>query len=197
MDTNGIIVAIQTALDEIEYRPEQGRRWWTRQVYIALQSAANQFPEVLVCAKRDSLPETDFSAWLWDFTWLVYQDGALNQDEEGNSQRNKKGLHNLADGSDNIISVPLVAESEWGDYYQILNDFDKLLVAGPNTLLRVMIYQRHNVPDKFELRLLDRIEQFDGTREGDTYQFVVYDRDGNRLWKFYKAEAKIGVDLIE
>lgn len=57
----------------------------------------------------------------------------------------------------------------------------------------------NDLPDDFETQLRERIEQFDGTREGDTYLFAIYDPDVNRerLWRYYKVEAKVRIELIE
>lgn len=110
MNVNEIIASIQAELNDIEYQPELD---WTRQVYFALHEASRYFQNILVCAKTNILPATNFGEWLWDFTWLVYQDGALRQDENGNPERNENGLHNLADG----------ASSCGTEYFTSRNDF--------------------------------------------------------------------------
>ena len=106
--------AVTAALDNIkgEKIPDSNRQW-TDAVLRAL-CRAGQEQNFYTCAKS---PDANYGEWLWDCTWIKYGGGK------------DKGL---------LLSLPLVAESEWGPLADIEEDFDKLRVA--NSRLRLMVF---------------------------------------------------------
>ena len=87
--------------------------------------------------------------WLFDMTW--YQ----------------------ADEQDQLLSLGLVLESEWGRYWtDIRFDFEKLIVV--DSPLKVMVFEE--VEDSavlFEL-LKERITRYEGIKAGQTYLFACF-----------------------
>lgn len=87
-----------------------------------------------------------------------------------------------------LISVPMVAESEWGNLEKIEEDFQKLLLA--RAKVRVMVYYakgiqraRHNWNQKYRDRLYELVAAFNG-KQKDTYLLVAYLDDDKREFKF-------------
>ena len=100
--------------------------------------------------------------WLFDVTGLLYD-------------------------KDNYISrTVLVAESEWGPELEILNDFEKLLLARAD--VRVMVFDGTKSPgyqeifEKFETRI-NRCEQ---SEQGDIWFFAALMPNG---WKFCRIDT--------
>ena len=97
------------------------------------------------------------------------------------------------DGCDRrLISVPMVAESEWGGREAVVYDFQKLLIA--RAKVRVMVYDAGvaNGGDKAQYllnRLCKLVGAFNGT-EGDTYLLIPYlhvkGKKGGFKFKFYQ-----------
>lgn len=96
----------------------RGERWstreWTRRVINALIQLGIE-EEYAPCPN----PEYSWGEWLYDVIWLQVDE----------------------DNIDRVLSVPLVAEVEWGNQDEIWSDFQKLLVARAN--VRVMIFNRY------------------------------------------------------
>ena len=83
----------------------------------------------------------------------------------------------------------MVAECEWGNFGDIEDDFQKLLVARAS--LRVMVCDGWWQPDDNEGRsTVDRLRQwireFNGSRPGDTYLLIIYEwrRQRRRSWRY-------------
>ena len=97
--------------------------------------------------------------WLYDITWCKYENKLLK-------------------------SVPVVAECEWGDLPQIKDDFEKLLLA--RAAVRVMVFDGmycKNGAEAIANKLCSWVGSFEGSRKGDTYLLVGYERDG-KIWCF-------------
>ena len=170
---DNIIQRIQEELDGNEIEDN------TEQVLTALYNVAISLDEyAYVCATIDI--DNAHPEWLYDFSWLKYENGEL--DEEG---------HLIDRLNNKLNSLPMVAECEWGDTWDVIDDFEKLLIAGKGTLIRVMIYAANQVPANFEENLCSRVNAFEGTQKGDTYLLVVWgNEDNNRNeygnWRYFK-----------
>ena len=151
----------------------------TEQVLTALYNVAINFDEhAYVCATIDK--DNAHPEWLYDFSWCNYEDGRLDNQNHLNNRWNNK-----------LNSLLMVAECEWGDKWDVIDDFEKLLIAGKGTLIRVMIYAANNVPANFEENLCSRVNAFEGTQKGDTYLLVVWkneenNRNESRNWRYFK-----------
>ena len=82
-----------------------------------------------------------------------------------------------SDTCDRIISVPMVAECEWGVRKKVEEDFQKLLLA--RSKVRVMVYDSGPANDSRSDRqfirdqLYKHVEAFNGTKD-DTYLLIAY-----------------------
>ena len=121
--------------------------------------------------------------------WAVGQHPNRVPDEYGNGYEK---LYDASwwelDDSNQLISVPMVAESEWGDLEKIEEDFQKLLFA--RAKVRVMVYYakglqraRCNWDQKYKDRLCELVGAFNG-KQKDTYLLVAYFDDDERGFKF-------------
>jgi hypothetical protein len=101
---------------------------WTRRIKSCLCDVGYQLG-YYVCANRVDFehanPEMDIAhhgEWLYDVTWIKYQDNYENGDPDPNS---------------NLIEIPFAAECEWNDAEHVKEDFEKLLQA--RTRIRLII----------------------------------------------------------
>lgn len=110
------------------------------------------------------------SEWLFDVIWLSYS----------------------PPDSENMKSVPLVAECEWGADMDILWDFQKLLVARAG--IRVMIFGDRNTVNDTTARLLySHALEFDGN---DNDFFLLAGFESFELgWNLYRFQ--IGSNKME
>ena len=74
--------------------------------------------------------------------------------------------------------MPMAAESEWGNWGAIDDDFSKILVSGAS--LRVMVCDSGHLPNDNEgwataERLRQTVGEYKGSRVGDTYLLIVYE----------------------
>lgn len=162
MDTNALVRKIIAEFKELEQRLLQRdlSQWrnteWTRKVLTTLCKLGRELGYTAY-AKGD--PE-----WLYDVIWC-------NSDTSDTYER--------------LISVPMVAECEWGDWEKIAYDFEKLLVA--RATVRVMVYSAWYAKDEDEPaefinnKLLKHVHTFNGVR-GDTYLLIANVGDVSDKW---------------
>lgn len=168
--------------------PEQDLRTRTRGVLTALCKAGRQ--EVfnqedlsieLSASRVDT--GTEWGEWLYDVVWSHY---CPKSKQNGNSNF-KNAL---------LKSIPMVAECEWGDFEDIKEDFEKLLVA--RAAVRVMVYDGRKFKGGAEAgaeQLCEWISAFEGGQEGDTYLLIAYEENATRegwglhYYILYKAVA--------
>jgi hypothetical protein len=93
--------------------------------------------------------------WLWDMTWLIYENHRL-------------------------ISVPLALESEWKPN-GVSDDFQKLLVS--RALHRVMIFQakKRGKSEDIIKGLIEEVKQYRQTQVGDRYLFAPWLNETNQF----------------
>ncbi|MCY4389848.1 MAG: hypothetical protein OXC18_22350 [Desulfurellaceae bacterium] len=109
----------------------------------------------------------DFGEWLFDLVWMFWH---------GEPQRQ-------------LNRICLVVESEWGNRGDIMDDFEKLLVARSD--VRLMIFQASNeVEVRKMFDLLEREAQgFEQSQAGDYYLLAGYDCEGSIfLWRELQVE---------
>tara|TARA_R110002110_G_scaffold85816_4_gene223699 strand:- start:32918 stop:33385 length:468 start_codon:yes stop_codon:yes gene_type:complete len=109
----------------------------------------------------------DYGEWLYDVVWLDYAEGDTRQ----------------------LLSVPFVAESEWGNDGDINDDFEKLLVARAD--VRLMIFGEANPDNDATVeRLKSYVNGFSGTQKGDVYLLAMYE---NREAWFRYCRIDVGI----
>ena len=190
-DKDIIIRGVQDSLDGMlkktkEAGPDQleSTKWWTRQVMTALcawgiKNLNKRFwigasgigdAEGIKKLARDYGGKIQ-GEWLYDLTFLEYDDGY-----------------------EYLKRIPLVAESEWKDPYEIEDDFQKLLAARAD--VRLMVFNgnwyRTDEPRSSEgktsiesdglKRLIKYITECEHTQAGDTYLFAarLHEDEGGR-----------------
>lgn len=130
----------------------------TQTVLATLCNLGNQ----LGYTARANVPEYQ-SEWLYDASW------------------------HHSDTSNRLTSVPMVAESEWGNIKKIEEDFQKLLLA--RSAVRVMVYDAWQDEDGRESaeainnKLCEHVRTFNGA-PGDTYLLIAYGDSGKPRFKF-------------
>ena len=158
MDVDEMIRQILNAIDEIEgmqCRDQWSNPEWTRKIKTALCEVGT-LNGYEVCASGVDV-EPNNGEWLYDVCWLDY----AGNDENW------------------LRSMPMAAESEWGDWGAIDDDFSKILVSGAS--LRVMVCDSGYLPNDTEgqataERLQQTVGEYNGSWVGDTYLLIVYER---------------------
>ena len=119
-----IVDAIRIGLDDIPPASGAARKEIrTAEIKTKLCEIGRQIFDCKVCA---ALPVShrDYGEWLYDVVWLKYHEELTDHP---------------------IRCVPLVAECEWGNYGQIKEDFQKLLLARAS--VRLMIFRDPTMSD--------------------------------------------------
>ena len=150
-----IIAAFEQQEQELLQRGQpEGRREWTQTVKTTLCKLGKR----LGCMTwATGVPKyCDGPEWLYDVVW----------------------------GNSDLISVPMVAECEWGDLGEIQYDFSKLLLA--RATVRVMVCDswttnRDPAPIKKELREL--VGAFYGA-PGDIYLLIIMVYEDDKSFEF-------------
>ena len=95
-------------------------------------------------------PDADYLGdWLFDMTWYH------------------------ADEQDQMLSLGMVLESEWGRYWtDIRFDFEKLLIA--DAPIKVMVFEEVEAPLVLFGRLKERVTSYEGIKNGQTYLFACF-----------------------
>lgn len=130
-----------------EARDSRSNDVWTR----TLMKHVGQLGQLLKWSVASGrYPDADhLGDWLFDMTWYH------------------------ADEQDQLLSLGLVLESEWGRYWaDIRFDFEKLLIA--DAPIKVMVFEE--VEDSVILfeRLKERIKTYRGMRSGHTFLFACF-----------------------
>ena len=148
MSSDDIVNRIAAEFRKVEREaPRLTQRQWTEKVLITL------------C--RLGKKEFGYKAWATDVP---------DKYRDGNEFLYDASWHET-DNCGRIISLPMVAESEWGNPREVDYDFQKLLLA--RSKVRVMVYwvaMRENQEETCD-RLRKHVGTFKGT-EGDTYLLI-------------------------
>jgi len=146
----------------------------------------------IVCGLQQIAATAESEKWTSDRTWTI----AIKQllDELGKQY----GFRTCANGCDSsmvangcgdfvwleldqenqIIDVPLVVESEWGNTLAVLDDFQKIVIV--NARLKLMIFQPRDLNSTLTT-LKNTVLAFRYTRPGDHYLFACW---YDRAWTF-------------
>ena len=162
MHRERLMEAILRGFDEFEesegVKSGGGGTWWTKSIKDMLCCIGEELG-LYVCASPKRGKYRNWGEWLFDVSWLEW---------EGD-----------------LRSVPMVAECEWGDKGDIRDDFQKLLVARAG--IRLMVCDAGwfaDVPGGTAGQLCKWIDAFEGSRLGDTYLLVEWERDAaSQLWR--------------
>lgn len=128
-----------------------GEKPWTAKIKATLNDLGKHYNFHTCASGCDSL---NGSEWLCDFVWLK------------------------TDQERQVVDVPLVVESEWGDMRAVMDDFQKILII--NARLKMMILQPNDIDSALTI-MKNAIHAFRHTRPGDHYLFAFW---SNRTWKF-------------
>lgn len=171
VDRERLIEAIMKCFKEFEgdhgVNPDGGGSWWTKEIKTRLCKIGNDLG-YYTCASQVDRKCVNQGEWLFDVAWLDWE------------KKDKK-----------LKSVPLVAESEWGDLDHIRDDFQKLLVARADVRLMVCdagwICGDDSNAQKTAKQLCRWIKAFKGSQAGDTYLLVAWERDKkSKLWRSHR-----------
>ena len=148
MSSDDIVNRIVDEFRKVEREaPRLTQRQWTKKVKTTLCRLGKE--------------EFHYEAWATDIP---------NKYRDGSEFLYDASWHET-DNCGRIISLPMVAESEWGNSEEVDKDFKKLLLA--RSKVRVMVYwiaRRENQKETCD-RLRKYVGTFNGT-EGDTYLLI-------------------------
>jgi len=147
MNTQEIEAQIVSVLKAIpgQFKPNQRNSEWTKAVKLAV-CVLGQKLNYAVCGCP---PECD-KGWLYDLCWY-----SVTTDRKF------------------LLDMPLVLESEWGNWTEIKYDFEKLLVA--KSKFKVMVFQAEgqNITDYYK-ELEQGIRTYQGGSAGEVYLLACY-----------------------
>ena len=153
----------QELLQQDDSQWPEGRRQWTKKVLTTLCKLGKGLGHM---AWATGVPDEYHlgNEWLYDVIWC-----------------------NCDSTYGRLISVPMVAECEWGALEDIAYDFEKLLLA--RAAVRVMVYDAWNARNSDEPvefineKLREHVRTFNGAH-GDTYLLIAlaFDAGENGKW---------------
>lgn len=135
---------------------ESGWTEWTKQILEKL-CVLGQGKGYKVCTNQSAVPNSNFPEWLYDMTWVDYQD-------------------------DYLLDVALVLECEWSKKEEdIYPDFEKLLLANAHN--KVMIFQsgNYNIFKKIVEQFKKMILVFKAIRVNEKYLFAGFNWDNKKF----------------
>ena len=173
-ENSEIIHAVKEGLDSIRVDTAVPDRIWTKTIKTELCRIGRSFGYE-VYAKDVEEDEKDGGEWLYDATWLGY---------------NRSGDGELTDS-------PLVVECEWGDWQDIEDDFEKLLLA--RARVRVMIFggtDEPSVAKNIADQLAGKVMAFKGSRAEDAWLLAAWEPNGDS-WQFRYFTIESGHSATE
>ena len=174
-DKDQIMRAIREGLDSLELTTSDGNSKWTNAIATKLCQIGQGF-HLQAGAKVDEA-NRNWGEWLYDVTWLEY-------DEDGR-----------------VVAAPLVAECEFGNLDEIIDDFDKLLLA--RACVRLMIYDGNyrGGAKWIAEQLATRVRKFKNSTGEDSWLLAAWEKcgppakeSGEKDWRF--RYYKIGMNAI-
>ena len=157
-----IMRAVQKGLNSLEVSKGEGPKVWNQAVKTKLCKIGRTF-DCKVCARDVDKADRDRGEWLYDVTWLKYEKNARGE------------LVNLVD-------APLVAECEWGNFKEIVYDFEKLLLARARVRLMIFDHNWAGVGSKEIVeRLAGKVREFNGSHAEDTWLLADWEQED---WSF-------------
>ena len=160
-ENSEIIRAVKEGLDSLRFDTAALDSEWTKAIKTELCGIGQSFVYE-VYAKDVEEDKKNGGEWLYDVTWLEY---------------NRSGDGELTDS-------PLVVECEWGDYQDIEDDFEKLLLA--RARVRVMIFggtDEPSVAKDIADKLAGKVTAFKGSRAEDAWLLAAWEPNEDS-WRF-------------
>ena len=160
-ENSEIIRAVKERLDNLRFDTVALDSEWTKAIKTELCRIGRRF-DYKVYAKDVEEDEKHGGEWLYDVTWLEY-----NRSSDGE-----------------LTDAPMVVECEWGDYQDIEDDFEKLLLARAG--VRVMIFggtDEPSVAKNIADQLAGKVKAFNGSHAEDTWLLAVWEPNGDG-WRF-------------
>lgn len=162
-ENSEIIRAVRKGLDSLNIRKATPTGRWTKAVKTELCRIGRNFDYEVYAGRYVKEDEKDGGEWLYDVTWLKY-------DRSGN---------------DELTDAPLIVECEWGDYQDIEDDFEKLLLA--RARVRVMIFGGADEPGGSAKDIADKLarkeEAFKRFRGKGDWLLAAWEPNGDD-WRF-------------
>ena len=173
-----IMRAVQKGLDSLTVALHvdevEGDTVWTKAVKTKLcEIGQDRRFGCKVCASGVD-KAANFGEWLYDVTWLEY-------DKNGRSE---------LEARKKLVDVPLVAECEWFNLGDIIDDFEKLLLARAGVHLMIFegLSERIPKPRSKEVaeQLAGRVKEFNGSCAEDAWLLASWERsaDEEKGWSF-------------
>lgn len=129
-----IIDAIQAGLNSVDVHASADWKEFTKAFKTSLCKLGTE-RQFHVGASNVPSEDRNYGEWLYDVTWLDYDDKHL-------------------------LNVPLVAEIEWGNWSAIRDDFEKLLLARADVRLMIFREQSDRNIKTIVDRMVDQILRF-------------------------------------
>ena len=180
-----IMRAVQKGLSHLKVGKGESDKVWTEKVKTELCKIGRSF-DYRVYARADEVHECerDGGEWLYDVTWIEYE-------------RGRDGLKWPATA---LIEAPLVAECEWGNFEQIVYDFEKLLLA--RARVRLMVFDSHRAggsSKEVAERLAGKVREFNGSLAEDAWLLASWERsdaaspDGWWRFRYFMIEMNAAI----
>lgn len=175
-DKDQIMRAIREGLDSLELTTSDGNSVWTKAIATKLCKIGKGSDFKYEVGAEVERENRNWGEWLYDVTWLKYDAGC-------------------------VVAAPLVAECEWGNLEQIIDDFDKLLLA--RACVRLMIYDGgYGAGSKWIAeQLATRVRKFKNSTAEDSWLLAAWEKcgppakqSGEKDWRF--RYYKIGMNAI-
>ena len=159
-----IMRAVCEGLNSLEVSKGEGPRVWGRAVKTKLCEIGQGEFGCYVCASGVD-EAANHGEWLYDVTWLEYERDSL------------KSWPATA-----LIEAHLVAECEWGNFEEIVYDFEKLLLAHARVRLMIFDHNWAGVGSKEIVeRLAGKVREFNGSHAEDTWLLADWEQED---WSF-------------
>ena len=173
-ETPEIMTAIRDGLDHLRPVRRGKNRYWTRALLTKLCEIGRNDFACKVGANRGKVDRAsrDRGEWLYDVTWLKYNNDRL------------------------LVDVPLVGECEWGNLDQIKDDFQKLLLARAG--VRLMVYDGYHSSHgsrSIAEQLAQNVMGFNYRQEGDAWLLAAWERAENQqefIFRYFTIDPRDG-----
>lgn len=145
--------AIQGGLDQLDVHIDDDTEAWTKAIKTELCRIGREEFGLRVGASGVEPFVPNYPEWLYDVTWSEYDD-------------------------DGLMEVILVAECEWGEFSEIVYDFQKLPLA--RATLRLMIFDGSQYPRGSQAiaeRLAQQAERFKHGNASDGWLLAAWERN--------------------
>ena len=160
-ENSKIIRALEEGLKNLSITIAAPPEKWTKAVKTELCRIGRDSFGCKVYAAGVPRNKRDGGEWLYDVTWLEYEEG----------------------GDGELTDLHLAAECEWGEDQDIEDDFEKLLLARAG--VRVMIIDGGVKPDSQKIAdwLAGKVRKFNGSRADDAWLLAVVEQSDDG-WSF-------------